>query len=166
MKVAIDTLHETPTRFQEDIDPQSWEMDSFDIKFVDTINLTADFTREEKHILVQAEVITRRLILCSRCLDKVKQTVRQHFRFHYNRTSLKDFLDLDNAVREEILLHFPMKVLCKPDCRGMCPLCHRNLNHHDCTCAADNPQPLSSRHEQGQGTNYQILKSEYVYDET
>lgn len=164
MKVAIETLHEEPTRLQEEINPQSWDMDSFDVKFVETISLTADFTRKEKHILVELEVTTRRMILCSRCLDKVKQTVRQHFRFCYNRTSLKDFLDMDNAIREEILLHFPMKLLCKPDCRGLCPECRRNLNHHDCTCSADN-QPLLPQRAEGNDAYYQVIKSEYVGDE-
>ena len=43
-------------------------------------------------------------------------------------------LDLDELVRSEVILHMPMKHLCKPDCRGICPVCGQNLNEGDCGC--------------------------------
>jgi len=37
-------------------------------------------------------------------------------------------LDLENSVRELISLAEPIAVLCRPDCRGLCPECGADLN--------------------------------------
>ncbi|MBN2483406.1 MAG: DUF177 domain-containing protein [Candidatus Omnitrophica bacterium] len=143
-------------------------MDSFDIKFIDTLSVTADFTRIKKDIYVQTEVISKRIIVCSRCMDKVKQTVRQNFHFHFDRSGLRDTLEMDNAIREEILLHFPMKVLCKTDCKGLCTVCGSNLNHSRCDCQKAIHRDLSSsvtagRFQEAEGdTESQILEREYI----
>ena len=38
-------------------------------------------------------------------------------------------IDTDALINHEILIHFPMKVLCREDCRGICLKCGKNLNH-------------------------------------
>ncbi len=43
-------------------------------------------------------------------------------------------LDLGELVREELLLSFPMRFLCSPDCPGLCPKCGRPLRLGDCGC--------------------------------
>ena len=43
-------------------------------------------------------------------------------------------LDLDELIREEILLSFPMRILCDPDCPGLCPKCGKPLRLGDCGC--------------------------------
>ncbi len=43
-------------------------------------------------------------------------------------------LDLDGLMQEEILLCFPTRFLCMPDCKGLCPKCGKNLNAGDCGC--------------------------------
>lgn len=49
-----------------------------------------------------------------------------------------DELDLDEIVREQVLLALPMRHLCRPDCQGLCPQCGANLNlgPHACTVRA------------------------------
>lgn len=44
------------------------------------------------------------------------------------------FLDLDDLIGEEIFLTFPMRVLCSPDCPGLCPRCGKPLRLGDCGC--------------------------------
>lgn len=46
-------------------------------------------------------------------------------------------LDLDDLVYQEIQLFLPQKLLCKADCKGICPKCGKNLNSGDCDCKAD-----------------------------
>ena len=46
-------------------------------------------------------------------------------------------LELDNLVTEEIQLFLPSKMLCKPDCKGLCYKCGKNLNFGDCDCKKD-----------------------------
>ncbi len=43
-------------------------------------------------------------------------------------------LDLDELVYTEVLLSFPMKHLCKEDCKGICSKCGKNLNDGKCDC--------------------------------
>ncbi len=43
-------------------------------------------------------------------------------------------LDVDKLLFGEALLNWPSRVLCKEDCRGLCPVCGQNLNHGDCGC--------------------------------
>ncbi len=43
-------------------------------------------------------------------------------------------LDLDAEVAEELMLAFPPQILCREDCRGVCPICGQNKNEGDCDC--------------------------------
>lgn len=47
-----------------------------------------------------------------------------------------DGIALDDVVTEQVLLSAPMKVVCGPDCQGLCPLCGANRNIEPCHCAA------------------------------
>ena len=43
-------------------------------------------------------------------------------------------LDVEKLVYAEILVNWPMKVLCKDDCKGICKVCGMNLNKGACSC--------------------------------
>ena len=43
-------------------------------------------------------------------------------------------IELDDSVRDALLLELPMQTFCKPDCKGLCPVCGVNLNRETCTC--------------------------------
>ena len=43
-------------------------------------------------------------------------------------------LDVDELVYSEILVNWPLRVLCKEDCKGICSICGKNLNHGTCDC--------------------------------
>jgi uncharacterized protein len=53
---------------------------------------------------------------------------------------LKDSLLLEDVLREQVLLSLPVRTLCKPDCKGLCPRCGANRNIQACTCAEDDPR--------------------------
>ncbi len=42
------------------------------------------------------------------------------------------YLNLAPLVREYMILSIPMQTVCRPDCRGLCPVCGGNLNEHAC----------------------------------
>ena len=50
-------------------------------------------------------------------------------------------IELDDLLREDILLELPTKFLCKPDCKGLCPGCGKNLNEGKCDCSARQVDP-------------------------
>lgn len=43
-------------------------------------------------------------------------------------------LDVDAYVNEEVVIGFPMKVLCSEECKGLCSVCGANLNKGECGC--------------------------------
>jgi uncharacterized protein len=91
---------------------------------------------------------------CSRCLEPYQQAVQEDFDLLYlphseNRGEgeievedddlgiafyREDAIDLGQLVREQLTLSVPMKPLCSEACRGLCPVCGRNLNLGDCQC--------------------------------
>ena len=95
-------------------------------------------------------------IPCDRCLEEVPTT------FHIDinkeipleetpdvdeeKLEAKDYmlgfhLDLDRIIYDEVLVNWPMKVLCKEDCAGICKKCGKNLNHGTCDCEKTEPDP-------------------------
>lgn len=50
-------------------------------------------------------------------------------------------LDVDKLIFGEILVSWPMKVLCKEDCKGICKRCGTNLNLASCQCQKTEPDP-------------------------
>jgi len=52
-----------------------------------------------------------------------------------------DVLDLREYFRQLFLIAQPLKILCRNDCKGLCPICGTNKNRNDCDCAEDNIDP-------------------------
>lgn len=84
---------------------------------------------------------------CARCLRPISAPVEAHFAEQYYatlhvesgvpmpdapgdaKTIGSDFtIDLTPLIREEVILATPVAPLCRPDCKGLCPECGRDLN--------------------------------------
>ena len=50
-------------------------------------------------------------------------------------------LDLNDVLRQYILTDQPLRVLCRPDCRGLCSECGTDLNTKKCSCDATGVDP-------------------------
>lgn len=50
-------------------------------------------------------------------------------------------IDLDEIVREQVLLSIPEQLLCREDCRGICPICGADLNVASCDCSKEETDP-------------------------
>ena len=89
---------------------------------------------------------------CSRCLRPIETPVETHFAEQYyatidvvsgdskepppsdtKRIGSDFWIDLTPLLREELILATPLAPLCKPDCKGLCLVCGRDLNEepHD-----------------------------------
>jgi uncharacterized protein len=104
--------------------------------------------QENKHLLVRGEGDIQVSIPCSRCLEEVLTDI--HFVIdkklplaenEINEEEMEDsdyligfYLDIDRLIYGEILVNWPMKVLCNEDCRGICKVCGMNLNKGNCDC--------------------------------
>ena len=52
-----------------------------------------------------------------------------------------DSLLLEDVLREQVLLSLPVRTLCKPDCKGLCPRCGENRNSQMCNCEVGPSDP-------------------------
>ena len=53
----------------------------------------------------------------------------------------EDSLLLEDVLREQVLLSLPVRTLCKPDCKGLCPRCGKNRNLEACSCEEGSSDP-------------------------
>ena len=111
--------------------------------------------RENRSILIQGDVSLTVLIPCSRCLKEVSTdicfSVDKEMKLENGIVSggeLEDTgclagfsLDVDKLIHEEILVNWPMKILCREDCKGICKTCGQDLNEGDCSCRKTEPDP-------------------------
>ena len=77
---------------------------------------------------------TRRFI-CDRCLSESEAEESYFFSedFPVEGESERE-IDLSPFVRETALAALPIRNLCGPDCKGLCPKCGENLNKRECGC--------------------------------
>ena len=54
-------------------------------------------------------------------------------------------LDIDQLVYGEALLAWPVSVLCREDCRGLCKRCGQNLNLRTCSCEQSDLDPRMAK---------------------
>ena len=99
-------------------------------------------------------------LLCSRCLDSIVTRVEPRVDLQLvpqpsgRQTQVElgpddlevdfyqgDVLDVAGLLRSETDLALPMKPLCRPDCRGLCPVCGGNRNVTECRCETRGTDP-------------------------
>jgi uncharacterized protein len=49
--------------------------------------------------------------------------------------------DLAAIAAEQIYLALPLKPICRPECKGLCPVCGVNRNQEECSCAVEEIDP-------------------------
>ncbi len=114
-----------------------------------------------KDIRLAGEVSTTLDTACARCLEPVIQEVDRKFDLLYRPLGVDagraeisvtsaeaeisyyqgEGLLLEDAVREQVLLALPLRVICREDCKGLCPHCGKNLNVEQCSCAEPMEDP-------------------------
>ena len=126
------------------------ELDYPSIKLSDDLTLTPlkgviTATRTTEGIYIQGELESAAALECVRCLTEtiVSLDFTLDELFYYppqsappgeNHVGEDGMIDLAPLVRELSLLSRPIKVLCRPDCLGLCQECGANLNEGDCGC--------------------------------
>ena len=53
-------------------------------------------------------------------------------------------IDTAEVFREQLLLNLPMGLVCRDDCKGLCPVCGEQLNQRECGC---DRRPMDPRWE-------------------
>ncbi len=101
-----------------------------------TIEIDARFESVHEGILVTGDAFATASGECSRCLDPIDSAVEVEFQelFAYSGTSEDDFvvenesIDLDQVIRDAVVLSLPFQPVCSAGCKGLCVTCGAKLN--------------------------------------
>ncbi len=135
MKIHVADIPDEGLRLTEKIDFQEKSLDvNKDVGvFLESIDVTADVKKTGQNVFVNVVLEGPCEYTCSRCLSKFQGVIKKKFNVNYE-VEPDGIVEVDEDIRQEIILTYPMKVLCKPDCKGLCPNCGQNLNVAKCEC--------------------------------
>lgn len=140
---------------QVEIDLMSFNSRLGEFPIVKKAPFVLKLTNEEnKRLLIQGEAEVTIVVSCDRCLQDVEQEFHivvdkeldltnqdEEKRMNEADYMIGTNLDVDKLIFGEILVSWPMKVLCKEDCKGICKRCGANLNITECQCQKTEPDP-------------------------
>ena len=107
-------------------------------------------------IRVTGQVKVRLQADCDRCLEPARFPIDADFALYYRPVAEGygdekeidsgeaemgfyegDGVELNDVLREFILLTLPMQRVCRESCKGICPICGQNRNQKECQCHAE-----------------------------
>ena len=119
---------------EEEIPAATLELENEDISFPLPLKVKAEISRITNAVVARLDLKARADIVCSRCLKKFQKDLDKKIQLQYMVESPSQIVDLNPDIRQEILLDYPIRFLCKDSCRGLCLGCGRNLNEDKCSC--------------------------------
>ncbi|MCH3951455.1 MAG: DUF177 domain-containing protein [Acidaminococcus sp.] len=116
--------------------------------------VSADFTLSNggDMILLEGKLQFRVKTQCARCLKDIVLNLTADLDERYYPEGTEgleedamtykfDMVDVTDALRESLLLSVPARALCKPDCKGICPVCGADRNVTPCHCETRSIDP-------------------------
>ncbi len=99
--------------------------------------------RTPQGLIVQGSFSGQISLECVRCLTSILRELQWKMTelYAFNQKSVTDsglilpedaHIDLQPLIREYGLLEIPSNPVCRPDCKGLCPVCGQDLNLRDC----------------------------------
>ena len=109
-----------------------------------------ELTRTGQDVYVRGSLKATASLPCGACLKPARVTLEAPIKIVYvpegeeareNEDPLDEgdfathdgeYVELDEVVREQLILGLPISPRCKEDCRGLCAVCGQDRNEHDC----------------------------------
>lgn len=120
------------------------ENSSEEFKFDGEINFSGTAENIDGSIRIKGLLKADYSTKCFRCLNDIKRHIEINIKetFTAETGGYKDsyplngdILSFDDAIRDNIFLNLPMKVICEEECKGLCPSCGKDLNKESCNCS-------------------------------
>ncbi len=113
-------------------EPKSLGLETEEVSYISSLSLRCRFTKNNSDVFCQGGYEAKVKLVCSRCGGQFCCNLHGDFKFDYPGMGNEATLDVTDDIRQEVLLGYPLKALCQPDCNGLCPVCGQNLNEKDC----------------------------------
>ncbi len=154
VKLDLREIKEGESRKTFVIDPSQLEFPQEEFTFKGGIHGDLILSRRGREITVNGQIAFRANFSCSRCLLPCEKTFTEEISLRYLKGSPKllsgvsgikeqnlstifyegNVIEMGGALRDIILLSYPVKHLCKEGCKGLCQNCGQDLNERDCGC--------------------------------
>ncbi len=155
MHIEIESLTEAGRPFMHTYKPAELALEEDErARLVGEAKVEGRASRKRQRVRVQGTVEASVEVYCDRCLAPVDVPVKSEFDLSYDppdadeasdnialgpdelETSVytDEQIDLDELVREQVLLALPTRSLCREDCKGLCPTCGVDMNTQACNC--------------------------------
>ena len=134
------------------LDADSEDTVSFltDVDFPSPMKVSGEITNTAGYMRMTLTMSVDYVAQCARCLSPVtgqftldleKTVAPRNLLGDLDEDKLDEFaiiedgfLDMDEQLREQLEMEFPMRFLCREDCKGLCPKCGKNWNEGECNC--------------------------------
>ncbi len=131
-----------PWRLPEDRDialAEDWDAEVFDLnapawRFQGRVHVAATARRDSGGARVGVTVTAPLRAVCGRCDQPFDASFEKTLKLICPVEEGRRGIELDDVIREEILLSFPAKILCSDSCKGLCARCGADLNKERCRC--------------------------------
>lgn len=161
MRIELDKLEGNKSAFAHTYEAGEIVLDEETARLVEAPQINGRITRSGQEVRLQGTVTARAEVECDRCLKTVAVPIETDFdvtyipAVDYERAATAELqeedlsvsvfdgeaIDIDDLVREQVLLALPPRMLCGEECRGLCPVCGADRNQSDCACAPKEIDP-------------------------
>lgn len=135
-------------------DFSSFDSELEEVSFAAPVHVKLQVNNTGKSLLVEGRVLAEMKAQCGRCLEDFIYPIDQAFEDEWVftpdateeqlETALlfdRDEIELNERILEQIVLALPMRFICSPECKGLCPVCGVNHNVKSCDCVQENIDP-------------------------
>ena len=161
MRIELENLEGGKRDFAHVYQPEELNPVDERVQLTEPAAVTGKVRLSGNEVFVNGHVETRAQVECDRCLKPVELPVSADFALEYitgdeyassavvelttAELSVSVFdgqaIDVDEVVKEQILLAVPTRMLCREDCKGICPECGTDRNTGDCSCTTEDIDP-------------------------
>jgi uncharacterized protein len=153
MLLDLTQIRQPETEVARRYEPSTFEERGNQFHIVAPVDLRMNVHKDKDRFRLVGSVSTVLELTCGRCLEPFPLPVDASFDLRYLPQSANvgderevededlsdafyrdDQIDLAQLIEEQFYLALPMKPLCRPDCKGLCPQCGTNLNTATCDC--------------------------------
>lgn len=160
LKLNLSAVAREEVRLREEVPPEHplWsEWTGTEVVPLEPLEVDLTARSVGEGVFVRGTLRTRVQVPCRRCLAATEHEVDETVDFLFQELEEEDDdaggevyalppkgveLDLTEAVREQLVLRVPRYVVCREECRGLCPRCGADLNEAPCDCVPEEePSP-------------------------
>lgn len=161
MRIELDKLQGDGLRFAHNYEADEIVLDEEHARIVKPTQIEGRIERKASEYILRGKITAGAQVDCDRCLKAVDVPVEQNFEVAYVPQSeyassetaelhaedmdqsvfSENSIDLDELVREQIMLSMPLRALCNEECKGLCPVCGADRNVEDCGCESKEIDP-------------------------